>query len=400
MVGRITLSELPPAIQTKLSIGLTAIDASGRPQPALAKSWDATDSGKTYIFEIDTSLKWQDGSSVTSRDIRYQFRDASTEYPDKDHLVIKLPDAYSPLPSVVSRPVFKASGDNAQASTRYIGIGTYSLRSIKRNGTYLDRVILEPTDPNTNLPRLQYQFYASGQQARTAFKLGLIHEIDSVQEIGELKDWPNVSINGTPLTDRYVAVFINTQDPLLTGAAGKNLRLALTYAIDKNRWPHRAVGPLPASSWAFNPDIKKYDQDMPHAKNLLSKVEKLPEKLVLSTVPAYLEMAELVRQDWQALGLNVEVVVSPDIPADFQTLLVAQAIPQDPDQYNLWHSTQEETNLTQLNNPRIDKLLEDGRKTLDIKERRQIYMDFQRFLLEEAPAIFLTHPVTYSITKK
>jgi peptide/nickel transport system substrate-binding protein len=63
------------------------------------------------------------------------------------------------------------------------------------------------------------------------------------------------------------------------------------------------------------------------------------------------------------------------------------------------HSTQNTTNITHLNNPRIDKLLEDGRKTLDLNLRKSIYSDFQRFLVEEVPAIFLFYPETYTLTR-
>jgi ABC-type transport system substrate-binding protein len=61
----------------------------------------------------------------------------------------------------------------------------------------------------------------------------------------------------------------------------------------------------------------------------------------------------------------------------------------DPDQYLFWHSTQTKTNLTQTNNPKIDKLLEEGRQTFDQQERKKIYQEFQKILLEECPAIFL-----------
>jgi len=57
-------------------------------------------------------------------------------------------------------------------------------------------------------------------------------------------------------------------------------------------------------------------------------------------------------------------------------------------------------NLTRLKNPRIDKLLEDGRKSLDLDERRKIYFDFQKYLVEEVPAVFLYYPMTYTINRK
>ena len=74
-------------------------------------------------------------------------------------------------------------------------------------------------------------------------------------------------------------------------------------------------------------------------------------------------------------------------------------IPKDPDQYVLWHSTQP-TNISKYKNPRIDKLLEDGRVELNQETRKKIYLDFQRFLVEDSPAIFLYHPSFFTVLKK
>jgi peptide/nickel transport system substrate-binding protein len=126
----------------------------------------------------------------------------------------------------------------------------------------------------------------------------------------------------------------------------------------------------------------------------------MPSTLNISTVPAYVDIAEQIKKDWEKLNIKTGISVSPDIPTDFQILLVAQSIPVDPDQYSLWHSTQESTNFTRLNNPRIDKLLEDGRKTYDINTRKKIYQDFQKYLVEEAPAVFLFYPHSYTIIRK
>ena len=70
----------------------------------------------------------------------------------------------------------------------------------------------------------------------------------------------------------------------------------------------------------------------------------------------------------------------------------------DPDQYTLWHSGQM-NNITNYKNLRIDKLLEDGRQTVDIQSRIKIYADFQKYLLDDAPATFLYFPDIYTVTR-
>jgi len=86
------------------------------------------------------------------------------------------------------------------------------------------------------------------------------------------------------------------------------------------------------------------------------------------------------------------------LPTDYQIFLGDFSIPKDPDQYTLWHSEGPD-NITHYKDLRIDKLLEDGRKTIDVNQRKSIYDDFQKFLLEDAPAVFLYYPNEYTITR-
>lgn len=390
VTGRYTTADLPLFIQHQISQGLTTLDPSGIPTPAIAADWTVSADGKIYTFTLYPDLIWQDGTPLTSTDINYQFKDIQTEYPDDLTVVMKLEDPFAPLPVVTSRPIFKRG---------LLGTGSYKVTRIRRNGPYIDSLNLSPVDKSANQPNLVYKFYLSEAAARLAFKLGMVRSILDLQEMGGLSDWPNTIVTTTRHQDRYVAVFFNTQDPFLSGQTGKDLRLALTYAIDKSRWENRAWGPIGPASWAYSPNLKTFDYDLSRAEELLARVEKTPDEFVLSTVPAYLTTAEQVKSDWEQLGIKVNIVVSAEPTADFMALVIAQAIPLDPDQYNLWHSTQA-TNLTRQNNPRIDKLLEDGRKTLDIEQRKQIYQDFQRFLVEDVPAVFLFHPTSYTVSRK
>jgi ABC-type transport system substrate-binding protein len=86
-------------------------------------------------------------------------------------------------------------------------------------------------------------------------------------------------------------------------------------------------------------------------------------------------------------------------PDQFQLLLTNYNIPADPDQYRDWHSTQA-TNIGRGSDEKIDKLLEDGRVTLDAKARKQIYFDFQKTFSEELPAVVLYHPSTINLARK
>ncbi|MEA3355119.1 MAG: hypothetical protein U9Q63_01385, partial [Patescibacteria group bacterium] len=120
----------------------------------------------------------------------------------------------------------------------------------------------------------------------------------------------------------------------------------------------------------------------------------------LGTSDSFLERAESIALSWEkVLDVDIDVKIINSIDNDFQAILIAQEIPLDPDQHALWHSTQE-TNITHYQNLKVDKLLEDGRTISDPKKRKEIYQDFQKFLVEDTPAIFLSHPTTYTITRK
>jgi peptide/nickel transport system substrate-binding protein len=400
IVGRHTLTDLPSAITQKVSLGLTSVDPSGKPGPGVAKSWEVSEDGKTITFTLDEKFRWQNKNELNSQDIKYQFRDAVIEYPDNDHLVFRLKDPFAPLPTLLAKPILHYETSRLFSKSQVIGLGSYLVSGYKSNGPVLENLTLSPDQPESRLPILLYQFYSSPAQARTAFKLGLVDEIDNLPDLGDLKDWPNTTKVAIPSKDRYIALFFNTQSPNFGGAAGKNLRLAVSYAIDKNRWANRAISPIEPNNWAFNPETKKYDLDQKRASDLIKKVEKVPEKLIINTVPAYVGIAESIKADLEKIQLNSEIVVVQDVPETFDMLLIAQATPLDPDQYNFWHSTQESTNLTRLNNPRIDKLLEDGRKVYNSEERKKIYQDFQKYLVEEAPAVFLFYPELYTISRK
>lgn len=53
--------------------GLTRIDESGAPQPALARSWDISEDGLVYIFHLVEGAKFHDGADFTAEDVDYSF---------------------------------------------------------------------------------------------------------------------------------------------------------------------------------------------------------------------------------------------------------------------------------------------------------------------------------------
>ena len=231
--------------------------------------------------------------------------------------------------------------------------------------------------------------------------------------------WNSVATIASLHPDQYSAVFFNHRNPLFT----KNIRQALSYATTKTSPERRAISPINSLSWAYFPGSKTYDTDTERAIERL--LEELPrEKLAFSLVTTTLfeSQATQIQSEWEALGKlavdrcnqssqvqdkticpNLAITVSlrianfPDT-TNFDTILIGQESPPDPDQYELWHSN-EPTNFSGYKNTRIDNLLEKGRQTSDRGERIQLYQEFQQFLTEDAAAIFLEHLTNYRIER-
>ncbi len=388
--GRYRTDDLPDFIVKKIGQGLTTLDDEGLPQPALASTWSTPDNGKTWIFTLNENIEWQDGTEVTSKNIQYNFEDVRIHTPKDNVIIFQLQNIFGPFPNVVARPTFKKG---------LIGTGEWTVKKIQIKGGFVERLELV----NSAQDREIYKFYPSEDSAKTAFKLGHIDTMLDLIDPEPFIGWESTVISESINTNRYVAVFLNNTNATFNGADKKSLRQALSYAIDKDvLGSQRTISPISPNSWAYNPQVKQYTFDIARAKELLG--EQSSENAInitLTTTPALLPVADKVAKDWANIGVNTTVQVSSTIPDNFQAFLAIYNIPSDPDQYSTWHSTQiGGGNVANYQNPRIDKLLEDGRLVLDKEERKKIYLDFQRFLLEDAPTIFLYHPISYTVSRK
>lgn len=384
LVGQYSVDNLPETILNDISYGLTEINNNGEVKPALSEGWTISDDQKTYIFKISKkNVVWHDHKIFNVKDINYNFKDISYSF-DSDSISFFLKEPFSSLLSILSRPLFRKG---------LIGLGEYKIKKIVKKGKYVDSILLVPFI-KINLPNKLYRFYKSENDLKSGFNLGEINEINDVFSSEGISPGKSVTIFPKIKNNIFLGVFLNTNNPFLSD---KTFRQALSYAIPKEIGEVRATGPLNPDNWSYNPDIKPYKQDIEKAKNLLQKDQVGNKiKIVVSTLPQYQAIAEQIKSSWEHVGIESEVKIVSFVPEEFDALLIAREIPKDPDQYYFWHSTQP-GNLSSFKSPRIDKLLEDGRRTFGKEERKSIYFDFQRFLVEESPVIFLTHPKLYSI---
>lgn len=393
IVGTYTFDSLPDIVRKDVSSGLTKINADGSVSPDIAQSWTITDSGKTYTFNLKHSVRFIDGTPVTSKEIPYSFSNVSVTRPDSYTIVYKLKDSYSPFLVTVARPIFKSG---------FVGIGPYAIKKAETNGPFIQSLTLTSND---RTPALKiYVFYPTEDALKVAYALGEITTAENITTIS-FKDttftkFPHTHIVKSTNYEQLVAIFYNTQDKNLSD---KKLRDALSYALPNEfSGGERAISSIPPISWAYNNGIDR-SQDYAHAKLLLNasvgeSAAQYPE-FVISTLPKFLSTAKAIQSSWKQLGIQSKIQIVDSLPQTFQVYLGSFTVPKDPDQYTLWHSFQE-NNITNFKSTRIDTLLEDGRKTVGQPDRLKIYQDFQKYLQDEQPASFLYFPYNYSVNRK
>jgi len=395
-VGSSTLSQLPLDIQFLVSRGLTKISDTGEIELDVAQTMSVSEDGTIYSFTLNPNLYWSNGEKFTSKDIDLQLNDVEITLPNDESIVFKLKEPFAPFPSILTQPILKRiSTGRIFKKTRIIGFKSYVIANIKTQNQYIEVLTLTSEEGD----RI-YRFYPTEQEAVTAFKLGHIDQID-MMTAPYLEDWPNTSIEKDSTVFKYLALFFNTTDNNLQD---KSIRQMLAYATPKTNGDQRIISPIPKESWVYNPQVKPYYYNLETAKGLMEKMKssnnQLALEFTLTTTPAYVETAQKIIDSWLQLGVTTQlkVVAFPDTN-DYQILLIGQQVPNDPDQYALWHSTQS-TNITHYQNPKIDKLLEDGRKERDRETRKLIYQDFQRFLAEDSPVVFLEELYSYTVSRR
>ncbi|MDO8639355.1 MAG: ABC transporter substrate-binding protein [bacterium] len=394
IVGAYTLDNLPSFVQNDISSGLTSVSDDGTPKPALAKYWKIQDDGKTYVFYLRDNVYFSDGKKLTSEDISYNFSNVTMIKPTSSVIAFKLKDVYAPFLITVSRPIFKKN---------FIGTGEYKIKNVKLNGNFVQSLTL--VSKNNSYKQKTYLFYPTAESLKTSYMLGEITNAKGLSDLGFentfIEKYPNTLTEKTVNYSKLVTLFFNTKDKTLSD---KKVRNALAYAIpDQFSMGERSYAPYSKISWIFKENTglyEKYTQDFAHARLLLANSFPNGEKITfnLKTLSKYKKAAEEISGEWKKINIQTKIEVVNTVPSSFQIFLGDFSVSKDPDQYTLWHSDQE-NNITNYKSLRIDKFLEDGRKTIDMNERKKIYADFQKYLMDDSPAAFLYFPYEYEIKR-
>jgi peptide/nickel transport system substrate-binding protein len=202
------------------------------------------------------------------------------------------------------------------------------------------------------------------------------------------------------------------------------VRHAINYAIDKQEIIDGVYLGLgidiaspykPGTRWS-NPNLKPYPYDPAKAKDLLKEAgfvdsnndgilerdgKPFSFEIITNQNKEREKSAVLIQRRLKDIGIDVKIraiewasFISRFIKTgDFDVVVLGWGLGLDPDQYNIWHSSQQapgQFNFIGYNNPTIDKLLEQGRLELNPDKRMKIYHEFARVLLEDSPIVYLS----------
>jgi peptide/nickel transport system substrate-binding protein len=387
--GTYTIQTIPKEILNQISYGLTKVEVNGQVLPAAASSWSIS-GDKVYIFKIKPGIRFHNGEELTSKNVNYNFEDVNTKALDKYTIQFTLKNPYSPFLTTVARPIF---GKNLS------GIGKYRMENIDLNGGFVRSMTL--VDTTSKNKKRKIYFYPTQRALKVAFLLGEVSKIYGASSTSidntDLAKWSKVKAQGYINYSSLISIFYNSNDSVLSN---KKIRQALNYALPANvDMGERAFGPIAPNSLYFSQPPTYKISDIELSKTLLASFkEPVNSTLTISTTDEYQKVAQEIQKAWEKIGIKTKIKIVQDIPSDFQIFIYKIKIPEDPDQYVLWHSDQA-NNITHYKNLRIDKLLEDGRSISDVEKRKKLYADFQKYLTDDVPASFYYFPREYNLSK-
>ena len=414
------------------------------------EEWEVLEGGLFMRFRLKEGIVWQDGHPLTADDVTFTYNlmtdpKTPTAYA-ADFLNVKEYRQTGPLSFEVryDAPYARAAitwmhpilpkhileHENI-ASTRYarnpVGAGPFKLKSWEPGS----RIVLEANDRYfKGRPYLDEIIYRIIPDSTTMFLEARAGKLDFVglspqqylrQTSGEWWDsnWRKYKY----LASGYTYLGLNQKSPFFKD---RRVRQALSFAIDREGiikgallgMGEPAFGPYKPGTWVYNTALKAYDHDPERARRLLAEAGWTPGKdgilekdglpfeftiLVNQGNNERIKVAVILQQMFRAVGVKVSIrtvewaaFLKEFVDTrKFDALILAWNILDDPDIYDVWHSSAiagNGLNFVSFSNEEVDRLLEKGRTSADREVRKAVYDRFQEILHEEQPYLFLYVP--------
>lgn len=408
--------------------GLTRLDADMKPQPDLAREWQASDDLSKWTFTLREGLNFHDGSACTAADVAASF--AAILNPDvaspaqrnvgpvdsvvaKDDftVVITLTAPYADLPTALAYPDAKivpaaiASGDLGRLSREAIGTGPFKLISFEPES----RIVVErnpdyyaPDRPR--LARVEVMVYPDTTAEGSALIAGDTDLMLAVAatEFERLDSAEDVETLRVP-SGQFLNVNMDCSQPPFNDV---RVRQALALTVDREAmvaFTANGFGtpgndtPINAA-YPFYAEQPQRSVDMEKAKALLAEAgyaDGLDVTLVASeSPPTRTPLAVALREMAAPAGFRIEVQTIAHTTYLEQVWKKASFYvgfynmqPTVDSVFSLLYTSDAPWNETRWNNAEFDKLVAEAGQTNDDERRQTLYAQAQQLMHEEVPSM-------------
>jgi len=397
--------------------------------PDLAEHWTVSPDNKTYTFTLRSDVKFHDGSAMTADDVVFSvlrimepgtgafvrpliadvFDRVTATSPTTVQFMLKQPYAAFlaalalPTASIVSKK-WVAGGGNlnvAQMGTgpmKFVSLEPNVKITLARHAQYFESGL-------PYLDGMSLLFLADDTARSTALRNGSVDFIEFVpyKDMAAIMNDPHLRFYGDA-TSSGLWAFPNVKRPPLDNV---QVRQAINWAANRDAVLKAAFfgqGALmdsvfmPKTSWAYVSTLPKYGYDPDRAKDLIKRSGiRLPAKLEIltaSNVSYWKAGSEVLQANLQDLGFDVQLVsvefaeaVRRFYGSEYQiTMWGGGPAYGDPDfLYTYFHSHGTIGKTTGYVNTHLEGLLERARITLNRSQRKALYEQAYKILLDDAP---------------
>ncbi|CAB3732439.1 Glutathione-binding protein gsiB precursor [Achromobacter insolitus] len=321
-----------------------------KPQPGLAKSWDASADGLTYTFHLQDNVKWHDGKPFTSEDVVFSLADMlpkthararvilnkfveSVQAPDAKTVVVKLKTPF-PAFMLMFEPGFAPMmPKHLYAGTDYmtnpanqkpVGTGPFMFKEWKR-GEYIKLTrnpdYWKPGKPY--LDELVFNIIPDSASRAVAFERGSVDvlrggDVDNV-DIKRLRSLPKVEYTtaGWEMFSPQAYLIFNMRKPPFDNL---KVRQAVMAAINRNMVVNNiffglgkvSTSPFVTTEMFYDKNMPPLTYDMKKARALIKESGIKPEDYTIRQLSfpygsTWDRLGEYTKQALEQLGFKVNL---------------------------------------------------------------------------------------------
>jgi oligopeptide transport system substrate-binding protein len=439
--------------------GLVSFDPNLNLVPELASGWDVSTDNLTYTFHLQPNAVFHNSRPMTANDVVYSWERAANPATKSDTVLTYLGDIQGVKEMHAGKTDhisgLKILDDHTLRVTLEAPVPYFLMKLTYPTGYILDKEnIAMGKDwyryPNGTGPYRLVRWEEKKTKIYEAFD-GFYSQKPKIKAINVLmyqgtgtQLYEQGVIDFAGISPNDLVRFTDPTEPLSTqlhsGAAlctsyttmdvtkppfdDVKVRQAFARAVDKEKYIKvlldgaalPARGLYPPALPGYNLNLKGLDYDPKQALSLLAESKygggEIPP--ITFTIAGYgsdinNSIAGLV-QMWEE-NLGVKITIQNIEPSHYQDAINSgrhgQLISEgwcadypDPENFAdvLYHSGAD-MNYGNYSNPDLDKLLEKARVEKDVNQRMQMYSQAEQIIVNDAPAIFLDHSMSYTLVR-